>query len=147
MKKYSKYVVWVVIAVVAFVGGMYYGKSTVAPAGTNGAGSFAAAGGRTFAGRAGGAGSGGGAAGGFVTGQVSSKDAQSITLQLPNGNSEVVFYSTSTAIIKPSPASANDLAPGTQVMVGGSQNSDGSFTAQSIQIRQAGTSGVGATGR
>ena len=139
MKKYSTYIVWAVIAVVAFVGGMYYGKSTVQSG---------------LAGRFGGAGSfasstraRGGNGGGFVAGQIASKDAQSLTVQLPNGNSEIVFYSTSTAVIKPTPASINDLTTGTNVMIGGTPNSDGSLTAQSIQIRESSTTGFGGMGR
>ena len=78
--------------------------------------------------------------GGFASGQIITKDAQAITLQLPNGNSEVVFYSSSTQVIKPTAASLSDVVAGTQVMIGGSQNSDGSLTAQSIQIRTTGAS-------
>ncbi len=73
--------------------------------------------------------------GGFASGQVTAKDNQSITLQLPNGNSEIVLYSSSTQIVKPTATSLKDVTIGGQVMIGGTQNSDGSLTAQSIQIR------------
>ncbi len=132
-KKNLVHIVWLVVAVVAFVGGMYYGKSTVQPSATGRGGNSVSSTRGGFGGRG----------GGFVAGQVVSKDAQSITIQLPNGNSQVVFYSSSTMVIKPSPASVNDLAPGTNVMIGGAPNSDGSLTAQSIQIRSGNASGFG----
>jgi hypothetical protein len=133
MKKYSTHIVWAVIAIVALAGGFFWGKSAVA---ARGAGSFA---GGAASGTRGGFGgvARGGAAGGFVTGQITANDGTSLTVQLANGNSENVFYSSSTPVIKPSPASASDLTTGTMVMIGGTTNSDGSVTAQSIQIRQA----------
>ncbi len=132
MKKYLVHIVWLIIAIVAFVGGMYYGKSTVSSS-FAGRGSFASST-RSLGSRTG---------GGFVTGQIVSADAQSLTVQLANGNSEVVFYSSSTSVVKPSPASASDLTPGTTVMIGGTQNSDGSVTAQTIQVRTANSPSFG----
>jgi len=138
-KTWVMVLVCVVIAAAFFLVGMTYGKSTAVPAGFgNRAGAFAS-GTRQFAGRGGAA----GGAGGFVAGQVTAKDATSITLQLPNGNSEVIFYSSSTQVTKPAPASINDLAPGTNVMIGGTQNSDGSLTAESIQVREGNAPGFG----
>lgn len=135
MKKYSTHIIWAVIVVIAFAGGWYYGKS-MTPSG------FGARAG-TFASSTRGAGSRAGSGGGFASGQVTAKDAQSITLQLANGNSEVVFYSSSTSIIKPSSASMSDITPGTNVLVGGTQNSDGSVTAQTIQVREGNAPGPG----
>lgn len=128
MAKYKAHIIWLVIAILAFAGGMYYGSSR-APAAGGGRFGFNASSTRGFGGRS-------GAGGGFAMGQIVSVDPQSITVQLPSGSSEIVFYSTSTQIIKPSPASASDLTPGTTILVGGSTNSDGSVTAQTIQIRQ-----------
>jgi hypothetical protein len=56
-----------------------------------------------------------------------------------------VFFSSSTSIIEPSAASASSLVTGLRVMVGGSSNSDGSLTAQTIQI-QTGSSTPGMGG-
>ncbi len=137
MKKYIVHIVWIVVAIVAFVGGLYYGKATASPS-FAGRGAFASST-RNGTGRA-------GSGGGFVTGQVTSKDAQSLTVQLPNGNSEIVFYSSSTSVIKPSSASVSDLTPGTSVMIGGTQNPDGSVTAQTIQVRGPGAPGFGGGG-
>ncbi len=132
MKKYLVHGVWLFAAVIAFVGGLYYGKASASPA----AGGHAAL---NETGAAGGRGNFGGnrAGGGFVAGTITAIDPQSITIELPNGNSEVVFYSASTSVVKPSLASTTDLAPGTSVMIAGTQNADGSLTAQSIQIRNA----------
>jgi hypothetical protein len=135
MKKYLVPVVWIVIAILAFVGGMYYGKSTVSSS-LAGRGGFASST-RSIGSRTG---------GGFVTGNIVSKDAQSLTVQLANGNSEVVFYSSSTSVIKPSPASVSDLTTGTNVIIGGTQNSDGSLTAQTIQVRTGNGPGPGGPG-
>jgi hypothetical protein len=135
MKKYTTHIIWAVVVIVALVGGFFWGKAAVPARAT-----------RTFAGAASGtrAGFGGaGAGGGFVAGQIVSNDGTSLTVQLANGNSENVFYSSSTQVIKPSPASAKDLTTGTMVMIGGTTNSDGSVTAQSIQIRNATSSPVG----
>jgi len=134
--------IWVVVIAVACAGvffyvGMVYGKS--AASGTAARGNFAgfASSTRGF-GRTGGT---AGATGGVVAGQVIAVDADSVTVQLANGNSQVVFYSSSTQIEKPSAVPASSLTSGTQVMIVGSQNSDGSLTAQSIQVRPAGTGG------
>jgi hypothetical protein len=79
----------------------------------------------------------------LVTGQITAMDSSSVTLQLANGNSEVVFYSTSTPVSEPTTVLANTLKVGTTIMVGGTSNSDGSLTAQTIQVRPAGTTSGG----
>lgn len=143
MKKYLTHVIWIIVAIVAFVGGMYYGKasSPLAFAGAGRFGSFASSTRGAFIGR------NGSTAAGFIAGQVVAKDAQSITIALPNGNSQVVFYSSSTAVEKPSPASMSDISTGTEVAVNGTANSDGSLTAQSIQVRPTGAPGGGPSGQ
>jgi hypothetical protein len=132
MKKYLVHIVWLVIAIVVAVGGFFYGKSTatVPRAGFAGAGAYASSTRRLA----------GGATGGLLTGQITAMDSSSITLQLANGNSQVVFYSSSTPVSEPTTVSANTLKVGTNVMVGGTSNSDGSLTAQTIQVRTAGAS-------
>ncbi|HVN26657.1 MAG TPA: DUF5666 domain-containing protein [Candidatus Paceibacterota bacterium] len=128
MKKIWVVVIAVACAGVAFFGVTMYGKSMTATGGRSGFGAFASST------RAFGRGTGT-AGGGFAMGQIVAADAESITVQLPNGNSEVVFYSSSTQIEKPTLVSSSALTNGEQVVVTGSQNSDGSVTAQSIQVR------------
>jgi hypothetical protein len=143
MKKYQTHIIWGIIVVVALVGGYFWGKSTVssARAGFAGAtGTFSSSTRSRFGGAA-------GAGGGFTTGQITAVTPQSITLQLANGNSEVVLYSSSTAVTQPTAVSAANLAVGTNVMVAGTSNSDGSVTATTIQVRPAtGTGAGGANG-
>ncbi|HUC01865.1 MAG TPA: DUF5666 domain-containing protein [Candidatus Paceibacterota bacterium] len=134
MKKYKTHIIWAIIAIIALCGGYFWGRSSATAArGAGFAGAFNASSTRTFA--RGGAAAGGGTA--LTVGQVTAMDSSSITLQLANGNSEVVFYSTSTAISEPTTVPASALKVGTTVMVTGAANSDGSVTAQNIQVRPA----------
>ena len=84
----------------------------------------------------------GGSGNTFVDGQIIAMDATSLTLQLRNGNSQIVFYSTSTPILKMTSGTVSDLAEQKEVVVTGTQNPDGSVTAQSIQLRSQGIPGV-----
>jgi hypothetical protein len=142
MKSSTVIIIAIAVAILAFVGGMFYGKAS-APASTGSAFQNGGGFGRnssTGSGQAGGR-FAGGAGGGIAAGQILSRDSQSITLQLPNGNSEVVFYSPSTQITvtKTASGSVSDLAVGTTVIVSSStSNSDGSITAQAIQVRTGG---------
>ncbi len=131
MKKHKIHIIWVIIAVAALVGGIFIGKGMAAANGSNSTivfngSSTRGAGGTRF---------GAGAGGGFAAGQVLSIGGDSLTLQLPNGNSVNVFYSSSTQVVVPQKASIASVTPGTAVIVGGTQNSDGSMTATTIQIR------------
>lgn len=83
--------------------------------------------------------------GSSVMGQVSAVTGNSLTIALPNGGSEIVFYSTSTPIMKSVEASSSALAAGQDVVVVGTANSDGSVTADSIQLRSA-SQGAGPQG-
>ncbi len=79
---------------------------------------------------------GGGAGANFLNGEVTDKDEQSLTLKTPDGGSKIVFFSASTTVSKTIDGSINDIEIGKSIMVTGSQNSDGSYTTKSIQIRQ-----------
>ena len=135
MKKYTVHIVWLVIALIALGGGFYWGKMST----TSGLRS-------AFAGGTGTYGSStrrltGTTGGGLVTGQITAMDSSSVTLQLANGNSQVVFYSSSTPVSEPTTVSPSTLKVGTNVMVGGTSNSDGSLTAETIQVRTGNAAG------
>ena len=144
MKKFISFIlVAVVVGGAAFYGGMQYGKSSdlqtnnfqnfrnltpeqrqqrMQQLGGNGANGGAAFGTNRGAGQNG------------TMGEILSKDDKSITVKLATGGSKIVFYSDSTRISKQIDATKNDLSQGINVRVNGPANSDGSITAQSIQI-------------
>lgn len=103
----------VIVSGLAFVGGMTYQKSKL-PAFN-----------RQFAGRA-----------GFrpVNGEIISADGKSITVKLQDGSSKIILLSAKTEINKAAKATNEDLKVGEKVMVVGQENSDGSVTAQNIQL-------------
>ena len=76
---------------------------------------------------------------GMVSGQVISMDGKSITVKMQNGSTKNVFYSGSTQVRKTADGAISDVSSGTEVTVMGAANSDGSITAQNIQIRPAGS--------
>ena len=135
-------VVAVLVILVSFWGGMQYQKSQPASAGAG-----------RFAGQAGPAGARGGRMGagnGFVGGTIMTKDATGITIKLAtppgatadntnNAGSKIVFINDKTQVGKFSTGSAADLTVGATVTVTGTPNTDGSVTAQMVQIRPAGS--------
>lgn len=137
MKKYKTHIIWAVIVLVALGGGFYWGNARAVASRGSFTGTFGSST-RRFAG------AGGAAGGGLVAGQIASFGSDSMTIQLANGNSEVVLYSSSTPVTEPTTVSPNVLQVGTTVMVGGTTNSDGSVTAQTIQVRTGNPGGASA---
>jgi hypothetical protein len=77
--------------------------------------------------------------GGFTSGTILSSSNGSISIQEQNGSStEIVLVGSTTQILKTAAGSASDLGVGTAVTITGTSNSDGSMTANSIQIRPKG---------
>jgi hypothetical protein len=69
-----------------------------------------------------------------VNGDIIASDNNSITVKLSDGSSKIVILNDQTVINKASQATAADLKTGETVAVFGQTNSDGSVTAQNIQI-------------
>lgn len=125
----------VVVGGAGFYGGMAYGKGSAAP-------SAASVGAQAF-GQGGNFSRRNGQAGGFVSGQIVGKDDKSITVGTADGGSKIVFVSGSTRVMKSSLGALTDLAIGESVTANGTANSDGSVTAQSVQLRPATVQGSG----
>jgi hypothetical protein len=119
-------VIILIVGAGAFFGGMKYGQSKV-PQRQQGFQQMGANVGNRFR-----SGQGGN---GFVGGEIISKDDKSVTIQLPDGGSKIIFFSNSTVITKSAEGSLNDLAVSKQIIITGDQNSDGSYTAKTIQLR------------
>ncbi len=94
-------------------------------------GNFSGAGGAVFM-RGGGAGNGG-----FLSGTVAAKDSESITLDTRDGSSHVVLVTPMTSVLKSVSGSMSDVSVGSTVIVSGTTNSDGSISANLIQLRPA----------
>jgi hypothetical protein len=75
-----------------------------------------------------------GLAGRPISGEILSQDTNGITVKLTDGSSKIIILSGTTVINKASEGTKEDLTTGTKVMVTGQDNSDGSVTAQNIQI-------------
>lgn len=71
---------------------------------------------------------------GFLTGNILSKDGDSLTISLRDGGSKIVFFSTSTIITKTASSTFDALEKDKRVMISGTQNSDGSYTAKTISL-------------
>jgi len=132
------------IAAVAFFGGMKYGQAhsfrrgmTGVPGDMGGQRQF---GGGQYGGPGGQAGRGvrGGMTGGFTAGEVLSVGEGMFTVKLRDGGSKIVIFPDAAEVMKSVSGEHVDVAVGTQVMVTGDQNGDGSVTAKSVQIRPAG---------
>ncbi len=132
-------VIAVVLVGVSFGGGIAYGRSH-APTGGFARGTFTTANGQFGAGGKVSFTTRGGMMGGGATmGQIVSNNGSSISVQLPNGSTQLVLLNSSTQIGKTVVGNASDLTNGVNVLITGQSNSDGSITAGMVQIRPAST--------
>ncbi len=69
-----------------------------------------------------------------IVGEILSKDDKSITVKLQDGSSKIVLLAQSTVINKAEKVDASALIVGDSVRVFGTTNSDGSVTAQDVQL-------------
>lgn len=79
----------------------------------------------------------GGMMGGFVAGEVLSNDGKTLTLKMRDGSSKLVLIGESTEVSLFVAGKPADIEVGKNVSVQGNANTDGSVTAQSIQLRPA----------
>lgn len=80
---------------------------------------------------------------GFTAGEIISKDATSVTIKMQDGSTKIALVATSTQVMKTSSGTLSDLTVGTNITITGTSNSDGSVTAQSVQIRPEGSTTFG----
>lgn len=76
--------------------------------------------------------------GGMVAGELLKKDDGSLSIKLRDGSSKLVLTTPSTETLKMTTGTLEGLNIGENVIVSGTQNSDGSVTAQTVQIRPTG---------
>ncbi len=69
-----------------------------------------------------------------VRGQIISMADDSVTVKLTDGSSRIVVLAGNTVYTKSQTASKTDLKTGDTIVVFGALNSDGSVTAQDVQI-------------
>lgn len=73
-----------------------------------------------------------------VTGEVTSQDDESITVQLSDGSTKIVYINDDTTISNTEEAALSDISQGKTVMVIGESNDDGSIDANMIQMGKTG---------
>ncbi len=71
---------------------------------------------------------------GPVTGSIVSRDDNTITIQMPDGSTKIVIYANDTKVNKTSESVITELKEGEQITVMGTNNADGTVTAQTILI-------------
>lgn len=69
-----------------------------------------------------------------VSGEVISSDDESVTVKMQDGSSKILILSSDTAINKSTEGTKTDLKTGERITAFGTENSDGSVTAQNISI-------------
>jgi hypothetical protein len=123
-----------ITAVIAGGVGYYIGQKSGATVNTSGRGQMMTGG--QGMGRGGFA--RGGSNGNVVAGEVVNMSDASLTVKTRDGSSRVVLLTGGTKVAKQVEGIKTDVKQGLNVMVIGTQNGDGSVTAETVQIRPAG---------
>lgn len=139
-------VVVLVIAAGSFYGGMVYGKNQATtsrtmtlPNGQQVPFNGTPGGAQGFRGQGQNGGPGGfGEQAGMTFGTIESVDGNVVTITTRDGAKKTVNVTDTTLIEKNASVSVSDLATGDTVIVSGSDNTDGSITARSVQVAPAG---------
>jgi len=135
MNKKKIFAIGIVVVIIAggagFYGGMKYQQSVVAGQRSQAARQFGANASANIPGRR----VDGQTGQNFTSGEIIAKDDKSITIKLRAGGSKIIFFSDTTKIAKTTDGSSADLKIGENVVVTGNSNSDGSVTANSIQLQ------------
>jgi hypothetical protein len=135
-------IIVVLVGAGSFFGGMKYQQSKTSNSSfrqfQNGGGQGTRQGGQNASGRF----EGGGVP---VVGDIISTDDKSITVKLQDGSSKIVILPDNVTVSKTDQGSKADLKSGVRVGVFGTSNSDGSVTAQNVQLNPAFRGAVGAT--
>lgn len=76
---------------------------------------------------------------GGVEGEIISQDDKSITIKISDGSTKIILFSESTSYLINSPSKKENLKSGVKVSVFGKTNSDGSLTADRIQLNTTNT--------
>lgn len=74
---------------------------------------------------------------GSTEGEVISMDDKSVTVKLPDGSTKIILYSSGTLYSNFLEAKKEDIKQGIKISVFGKSNSDGSLTADRIQLNPA----------
>ncbi len=72
-----------------------------------------------------------------IVGEILNMDDKTITVKMPDGSFKIVLFSDTTSISKTSEAVKSDLKIGEKIGIFGTDNSDGTVTAQNIQLNPA----------
>lgn len=73
--------------------------------------------------------------GGMISGEVLSIDGQSITIKVQNEGSKIILVPEGAKVMKSVSVDKSDIKQGENIIVTGKTNSDGSVSAESIQLR------------
>jgi hypothetical protein len=76
----------------------------------------------------------------MVNGSVVSLTDNVLTLKARDGGSRVILFTAGTKVTKSVDGARTDVKDGVNVVILGTQNTDGSITAETVQIRPDGTS-------